>query len=481
MQNIFTFAFLSSGVAVLSCTDCSGSSTASSDITDPGSPFSTASSHSEDSSASQHSAKMPPTQSAHHPAWPWNREDSPPLKRPVQEKAAFPKRLKANENEVKSSQITCINNNSTATQRSTTPATPASLLVEKRTGAKTKKDKQDVGKQGKITEYFKSQVKATTTFNKNLTALIKNELNKTAPKSPNTNKQSNAAPKKVPVESKPRKLAQVTVHRKILPAPSKVPEKITVNNMNPIPNFPPAVTFTAVTFPPNLTYIHTKTPKPPDNLFISQFTTLTDKLNAIPLVNRPCINVIQPIQKITTLNNFNCVKLNATVVPIVKLNTMPSSPMNGPSLNSIAMSVETASPTVLSAKPKMTEAHSNLNPSVVVVPKQTTTVTSSSIENLQPTKCLDEQSPPDSDSGVSSKDNLEISVGQHVTVECQKSPILSQPKTIRFPAKKQEETDAKESRNRPDDEAMCRWAECHAKFDTSGALLEHLQVSRNEH
>lgn len=434
---------------------------------------------------------MPPTQSAHHPAWPWNREDSPPLKRPVQEKATFPKRLKANENEVKSSQMTCINNNnSAATQRSLIPATPASLLVEKRTVAKMRKDKQDVGKQGKITEYFKSQVKATTTFNKNLTALIKNELNKAVPKSPNTNKQPNTAPKKVPVESKPRKLAQVTVHRKILPAPSKVPEKITVNNMNPIPNFPPAVTFTAVTFPPNLTYIHTKTPKPPDNLFISQFTTLTDKLNAIPLVNRPCINVIQPIQKITTLNNFNCVKLNATVVPIVKLNTMPSSPMNGPSLNSVALSVETASPTVLTAKPKMAETHSNLNPSVVVVPKQTTIATSSSsssssnssssssIENSQPTKCLEEQSPPDSDSGVSSKDNLEISVGQHVTVECQKSPILSQPKTIRFPAKKQEETDAKESRNRPDDEAICRWAECHTKFDTSGALLEHLQVSQ---
>lgn len=68
---------------MLSCTDCSGSSTASSDITDPGSPFSTGSNHSEDS-ASQPPQKMPPTtqQHHHHPPWPWTGADEgPPLKK----------------------------------------------------------------------------------------------------------------------------------------------------------------------------------------------------------------------------------------------------------------------------------------------------------------------------------------------------------------------------------------------------------------
>lgn len=96
--NLWQWYFIFSGVAVLSCTDCSGSSTASSDITDPGSPFSTASNHSEDS-ASQQPSKMPPTQTAHHPPWPWTPDECAGInKRSVQlEKTAFPKRIKSNE------------------------------------------------------------------------------------------------------------------------------------------------------------------------------------------------------------------------------------------------------------------------------------------------------------------------------------------------------------------------------------------------
>lgn len=141
--------------------------------------------------------------------------------------------------------------------------------------------------------------------------------------------------------SKNRKVSHhVTVPRKILPAPSKLPEPMPLNNIS----FAPTVTLTAVGFSSNLTYLHTKTPKPPENIYVPQFATITnDKISTIPIINRtPCLNVIhQPVQKITAINNFNCVKLNATVVPIVKLNTLPS-----------RLSVETAVPTVLSAKPK---------------------------------------------------------------------------------------------------------------------------------
>lgn len=56
-----------SGVATLCCTDCSGSSSGTSDITEPGSPQST-SSHSESDPESS-PAKMPPTQTS---AWHWS-------------------------------------------------------------------------------------------------------------------------------------------------------------------------------------------------------------------------------------------------------------------------------------------------------------------------------------------------------------------------------------------------------------------------
>lgn len=70
---------------------------------------------------------------------------------------------------------------------------------------------------------------------------------------------------------------------------------------------------------------------------------------------------------------------------------------------------------------------------------------------------------------------FKVSVTEPVTVECQKSPILSQPKTIRFPAKQQDDS-KKEPRKHTTDSIHCRWDNCHAHFDTSGALLEHLQV-----
>lgn len=70
---------------------------------------------------------------------------------------------------------------------------------------------------------------------------------------------------------------------------------------------------------------------------------------------------------------------------------------------------------------------------------------------------------------------LKVSVTEPVIIESQKSPILSQPKTIRFPAKQQEDI-KKEPRKHTTDSIHCRWDNCHAHFDTSGALLEHLQV-----
>lgn len=51
------------------------------------------------------------------------------------------------------------------------------------------------------------------------------------------------------------------------------------------------------------------------------------------------------------------------------------------------------------------------------------------------------------------------------------SPILSAPTTIRFPAQTPDK-----DRSQSGDSGFCRWDKCEASFESSGGLLEHLQV-----
>lgn len=51
------------------------------------------------------------------------------------------------------------------------------------------------------------------------------------------------------------------------------------------------------------------------------------------------------------------------------------------------------------------------------------------------------------------------------------SPILSAPTTIRFPAREPEK-----DRQQTTDSGVCRWDKCEESFESSGGLLEHLQV-----
>lgn len=53
------------------------------------------------------------------------------------------------------------------------------------------------------------------------------------------------------------------------------------------------------------------------------------------------------------------------------------------------------------------------------------------------------------------------------------SPILSAPTTIRFPAREPEK-----DRQQTTDSGVCRWDKCEESFESSGGLLEHLQVPR---
>ncbi|CAH1104903.1 unnamed protein product [Psylliodes chrysocephalus] len=484
-----------SGVAVLSCTDCSGSSTASSDITDPGSPFSTASSHSEDSGSQP--AKMPPTQTAHHPWPPWTADEGPTCKRPAPATAAYPESIE----DVK--RKTCLT--------FTAKIVPQDKLISSRNSRKGMQ-------QGKITEYFKSQVKCNGIKRDILNMVKKPLIGKmlvdqqtqfNSLKTQNIRKdQKRAAAKKI-VQSKIKKIAPVSVPRKILPAPSNITDKLTISDqLSNLAKFTPTVTLTALSFPPNYTYIHAKGPKPQESpIYVPQIP--------IPIINRtPCLNVIQPVQKLTAINNFNCVKLNATVVPIVKMphkitSPPPATPLSVPvtlppspaMIPGVTFSVDTAIPTVLSAKPRVPSPAIPLLMKQSAVPSGTGTATGTKtlLENVRDKyraednsrteephrteECTREEKSPtpttDSDSGISNKECLEIievCVSEQVTVEEQKSPILSKPKTIRFPAKQVDKEEGKSTQHSTD--GQCRWTECNSCFDTSGALLEHLQVSQ---
>lgn len=380
----------------MSCTDCSGSSTASSDITDPGSPFSTASNHSEDSGGSQ-TLKMPPAQSAHHSPWPWTADEGSPIKRPLNDKTAFTKRLKTNEESAKKQSPPCLNSSAIkkVSHAKTPTAVDSSLTNNNNYKVNKKAEALPKMQQGKITEYFKTQVKSNgmrkellkikgaSGINKRIAVI--NQISSTT----KDGWRANAAAKKLEF-AKARKLHSTTIPRKILPAPSKIQEPLPATNA--IPNmhpFTPTMTLTAVSFPPNLAYLHTKTPKPPDNIFVPQFTTIgNEKVNTIPIINRnPCLNVIQPVQKIATLNNFNCVKLNATVVPIVNMNALPPRLNGSTNIANVTLSVDTAVPTVLPARPKVPEGSNCFSAAVAALGKQYSNanpeVTSVIVDSLQ--------------------------------------------------------------------------------------------------
>lgn len=481
---------------------------------------------------------MPPNLSAHHPPWPWSGGDSPPLKRAgAANKTASPKRLKTSTTEAASTNDTPSPSNS----KTLPPAKDTNTITitdQHNTVNVTKKKKSDtvlIGKaqQGKITEYFKSQMKTNgvkkelllakangdvTNRNKidigktnstidmeNFLKLIdeqKASLNEKCTKfTPDLYKKFDVRAlnvvtpvKKVMLDTKTKKISQlIPTPRKVLPGP-KPSDK---NKTPPTPS--PPVKLTAVRIQQDQKCITTKNVKPLDNLFINTATKLGNKLTAIPIVkrtsninhnnnntsnNNSTISVIQ--SQVTNLN----LKVSSTVVPIVKLNTMPSK-LNGSNLNNnvnTTLCVDTAVPTVPSAKPKNSTATTEclLKPLLLspieksVHQKLQHTV----IEITQQKKCKTEScskaessKSTDSDSGVSVKELLSVSVTPTPEIEEQKSPILSQPKTIRFPAKQTTTEQRNEQRkSNVSDSGLCRWSECEAQFDTSGALLEHLQV-----
>lgn len=69
---------------------------------------------------------------------------------------------------------------------------------------------------------------------------------------------------------------------------------------------------------------------------------------------------------------------------------------------------------------------------------------------------------------------------QHFHQECAKSPILSQPKTIRFPVRGGTEFNGKKGLRKSGGVSYvsghCYWEECNERFENSSKLLDHLQM-----
>lgn len=74
------------------------------------------------------------------------------------------------------------------------------------------------------------------------------------------------------------------------------------------------------------------------------------------------------------------------------------------------------------------------------------------------------------------KSGITITVEEKATVECAKSPILSQPKTIRFPPVKGKVTVWKKC-IKISKTGVCNWEKCSKQFDSNADLLEHLHMN----
>lgn len=75
------------------------------------------------------------------------------------------------------------------------------------------------------------------------------------------------------------------------------------------------------------------------------------------------------------------------------------------------------------------------------------------------------------------KRQLGVLVDQQQSQECAKSPILCQPKTIRFPVRSGADLNGKGQRKSGGYvSGNCYWDECNARFENSSKLLDHLQT-----
>ncbi|XP_068085999.1 uncharacterized protein jing isoform X2 [Anabrus simplex] len=381
-------SFMSSGepgVAVLSCTDCSASSSSgTSDITDPGSPFSTASTHSTNSESSDDMAPNVPS-GRPDSCWPWGGEEldcdrGPPTPPPPFLATATPLANAFSPKSLK--RQTAIVNHKTATARipsskrlkvehknnnnnNTSKGSTSPCVRQQPQRCCTQHIKSTSSQQGKITEYFKMQMKPASAAKKNV------EIKSGGDGGFNFVSGTQAGDDVQTFLWNNKKNGLVTPARKPMVTPLKIPE-----------------------------------------------------------VKRNGLTNVSSSQKLNLL-----------------FLTPPSS--NLPESVSYKVARQDTSSEV-SAK--------------ISCSKDSVTVTASAAAS----ECKAAESVQQSED-FSKTLEVSVSTSSSSSQHSLPSPILSVPRTIRFPAN--------HDTNRLDnaDSVTCRWSECEAQFDSSMGLLEHLQ------
>ncbi|XP_077269791.1 AE binding protein 2 jing [Temnothorax americanus] len=399
-----------SGVAV-SCGECSSSGT--SDITEPGSPCSTSSDEGVAAVRGTSASPLPSlpklapsSQLGTRPQWPW----TPPLAATACSTTAF-KRLRGEPE-------------AGALPRSGA-ADPTSRGAVKGNGIKTTGGQHHHESQGKITEYFKTQIKPQQ------------------PKIKKTNEM-------VLVAKSSSEFRRPPVVQRNKGGLAKYLGTVSPNaNQNTMTNEPWEVR----------TLTSTNTKKVPVVIVPRANGKIDKKLpKSLPIL--PISNdVLKNLPKISPLRLTSDANINST-----KGNSPPAtaaSPLLNEPLDFKA---------ILAAKPHVNE-NNNLTNSCggILGVLRSQSGHDSPISRLfspskEDSKNEDGQSAPVDEDDVDEEDSRGS--------ESKPSPILSAPTTIRFPARAPEK-----DRPQATDSGICRWDKCEASFESVGGLLEHLQAA----
>lgn len=114
----------------------------------------------------------------------------------------------------------------------------------------------------------------------------------------------------------------------------------------------------------------------------------------------------------------------------------------------------------------------NLKQEICVVPPLPSPAKVVTFDTLkEERKIFDDDDEPQKDI----KSSISVLVEEKISTESAKSPILSQPKTIRFPPVNGKVTVWKKC-VKISQKGVCNWAKCSKHFDSNSDLLDHLQI-----
>ncbi|KAG5313500.1 JING protein, partial [Acromyrmex insinuator] len=398
-----------SGVAV-SCGECSSSGT--SDITEPGSPCSTSSDEGVAAIRGTSASPLPSlpklapsSQLGTRPQWPW----TPPLAATACSTTAF-KRLRGEPE-------------AGALPRSGA-ADPTSRGAVKANG-KTAGGQHHHESQGKITEYFKTQIKPQQPKIKKTNEMVLVAKSSEFRRPPMVQRNKGGLAKYLGTVSSNTNRSTVTNE------PWEV-RTLTSSSTKKVP---------LVIVPRANSKIDKKLPKP---------------LPSLPISN----DVLKNLPKISSLRLTSDVSINST-----KGSSPPATA--APSLLGEPLDFKT-----ILTKPHVNE-NNNLTNSCgsILGALRSQSGHESPISRLSsPSK--EDNKDEDGQSAPIDVDEDDVDEEDSLSSESKPSPILSAPTTIRFPARAPEK-----DRSQATDSGICRWDKCEANFESVGGLLEHLQAA----